>query len=280
MGAAPPMVVNPDWMKLQQQAVALEKQRTKLLADYTSAHPLVRRIDDEIGRISRQIERTPRFVQAPEGPGGSDGAASRENRGDNNAVASQADAQRRAAAERHAAEVRSEYVALTEAYLAARVERRRLEQTFAEENAVDKALVHDAHMAGAAQLVGRVGGTPSRSQLALLGLVAALAAGAAALMVGKPLKAGVFYRVEDVQQRLAVPVVACLPTGDGPPLPVAGPARRWASTIITTCELTLAAVVIGFVLVALVQSEVTQQFTADPLGSIGEAVTRVTSAWR
>jgi hypothetical protein len=277
---APPMVVNPDWMLLQQQAAALEKQRTDLLADYTSAHPLVRRIDDEIRQISRQIERTPRFVQAPESSGDAGRAASNAGGGDHKASANQADAERRAAAQRRAAEVRKELAALTQAYLAAQVERQRQEQTLANRRAAETALVRDAHMAGAAQLVGRLGGTPSRVQLALLGLVAAIAAGAVSLMVGKPLKAGVFYRVEDVQQRLAVPVVACLPTGDGPPLPVAGRARQWASSLVTTCELTLAVVVIGFVLVALVQSEVTQQFTADPLGSIGEAVTQVTTTLR
>jgi hypothetical protein len=277
---APPMAVNPDWMLLQQQAAALEKQRTDLLADYTSAHPLVRRIDDEIRQISRQIERTPRFVQAPESSGDAGRAASNAGGGDHKASANQADAERRAAAQRRAAEVRQELAALTQAYLAAQVERQRQEQTLANRRAAETALVRDAHMAGAAQLVGRLGGTPSRVQLALLGLVAAIAAGAVSLMVGKPLKAGVFYRVEDVQQRLAVPVVACLPTGDGPPLPVAGRARQWASSLVTTCELTLAVVVIGFVLVALVQSEVTQQFTADPLGSIGEAVTQVTTTLR
>jgi hypothetical protein len=122
-------------------------------------------------------------------------------------------------------------------------------------------------------VTGRVGGGLLPGQVLFWGALAGLAGCLVGFGSGGGDGSATFSRVEDVTERLGLPVVATLPASDGPRAADESAAApvTWAGLSVRAAELTLVVVMLLLAVGIVRSSDLAGQLAADPLAAIAEA---------
>ncbi len=274
--------INPQWEILQDEMLHLAEELNGLLKTVTPNHPRVRDVTLQLKQLQRQSDTTPKFVADPthntrasaterfpnevEIDGAVSNSASaaytaRETpfRGDDGAVPA-VDLERfRALTEQH-----DRAIAQREA-----AERELLALMLRQRGDVRRPFAADRRVISPAALVRQIGGQPSTSSVAWIGLVS-LISGVG--MAWRMTTLGGLRRIitlEDLKRTLAVPIVGQVSIDPVSPsvkrLVQWGQVVRWCTHI---CELVLGVMVILFLVSLISGSPAVGELARNPLGTL------------
>jgi len=263
--------VNPHWQELQGQLAAMAEQLRPLVEHLTPQHPHILDLQQRMAVVEQELAATPQFLSPDQVDGGAPtvGAATTQASHMAEVVESYAD----------------DYRALRKAYEEAIGDREQAERRLAglltrPGSAADALAPESRWVIMPPTLAGRVGGRSSLGRVSLIGLVA-LACGALVAWLLAALKG--LQRVSSVselEQLLALPVVAQLSIDPAPPSVARSVYRgRVLRGIVWGAEVTLVLMLIVFVTGVLEGSQASRLLWDDPLAAIPDTIADALQKW-
>jgi len=277
-------VPNPQWRELDERLHVLRAAREQLLRSKTEAHPEVRDLQWQIEKLEAEIALVPPTLPREDPPQHEPSQTVLSPPVDELPVEEPANSGTPSAEETLVGETPAEpspelrrQVAKLKAAVAAA--RRQLDQAQAAENAAVRQAQDgsdvDVRIAQPAEIAATRGAGASNAAV-FGGGVFALLIGFLVAWKSQRLREPAALIAPAQMESLGVPVVAAIPTRDGPELPVPVAFNPpWIAWLTFACELALTALAVCMALLLLVDAEMAGELVRDPLSALGEAVGRL-----
>lgn len=244
--------LNPEWLTTQERLHDALDRRNRLRSEFRPDDPEMVRVDKSIRALQKALNEIPRDIK---------------------------EIRRReaaAAAARRPEEARQELRGFWEQYRIAREQRVAAEAEILSSSRIRPTSPAAAFVRRSAHLSEPIRSSASSMRGIFLGIVGLVFGGATVFLITPNRKLQTIYNSQQLEDAVAAPVVGSLPASENKPPPEAPKnPNQVAWIMIRTAEVLLGLVVAGVLLVALVDSTLTYQFSYDPLAAFGEAFARI-----
>ena len=256
---------DPELAKLKRELANLNEEHIRLGMIRTDKHPAMLNLARQMAALQAQINSYAASVPLPAIDESNDEATTGDTEGSADAVA--------------LASFSQEYGLLNERVLAVQRRLAASMESLAEiRKQQDAAQPFHVTIVKPASSAKRMGGSPPPGRVILGGLVGVVLGGGVAWMVTAPARGNVLATDNDVKQQVSVPVFATISTGESNVSQATDRSLGWnriANRVATTCEVTLIAILLLIIVVALFDSPLASEFIDDPFGALTESIRRI-----